>query len=1441
MDLLRGVQGVHALEQSNTVQSVGGSVIVEFREPAVLSTYARILERNQAAGVARRSLSISESDLLERQRARAIQEQDFVLNRLAATAAGSSAAGQSRSSKALFAPITRFHTAINAVVLQGVSLGEVEGIIQADPEISARVLRVVSDTSVYASLTTSVAEIHAPEVWRLPSSEGIPLTGSGVRIGILDTGVDYRHPDLGGCFGSDCKVAGGYDFINQDNDPIDDHGHGTHCAAIAAGDGTYIDDSGTLRPLRGVAPGATIYSYKVLSKDGSGMTSGIIRALERCADPNQDNDFSDHLDVCSLSLGGPGSPDDALSMAVDATSRAGVVVVAAAGNSGSLAGTISSPGTARLAITVAAACKSGDTGGVCSQGPIASFSSRGPIPGFSDVIKPDVAAPGVRICAARHASFAEGAECLDGTRVAISGTSMATPHVAGVAALLIQAHPSFSTQQIKEAILSSATDLGQSRESQGTGLVNTHKALQELGFPNPIARIEGAPVEFDVHPTTSFATVSRTVRLTSRTNESLSFSASLSTEQPGVQLKISPEQVTLASGESVTFTLEAKLDLNQVPSGQRWRGRLKFSAAQGALEAPIYGVVHDRVSADITSIDLGVKNGNDVTWKDGKTLRLRNFLQDASTTYKVSVSCCGLDNKGTSPGYRASSGLSSIELPPGGYVDVPLVVEATGVQVENGTYQGWITFSSSLQNLSVPIKFFRGWAFRYMYEADAEPPEAAVLHTKNDFLYHLPEKGQRESVFLVKSAGPWQADVVFKGLLSSADPEFVFKVDQTAIQTTNNLAFARSEPRQLVMVRPRHANGALIKNGLSLFSVGNRHGQPYLLLMSFDGGGDAGFRAWINTFHPAIKAQSSSYDVHGSTITTWQHVALGDSREGDIVLRDGPFITKYISPPSHELPTEATKALAYSCVEGNCWQSVGSQARIEPGEVGIVHASANEAVSPDDALFAEVPRFYLSAAPFSVPDDDYWNSNRRIAGYWYVSSKGAYGLVAGSGGVPYREGRFSKDFAVQVGYEEGLGFGAGPQAYVGSWYTYPGKLSYFGSRYGYWAPSYISSGGVADYYNQDPTKRIALSLYRNGSEYFTAKLNNVDPVVDLLRPGQYRSSLKRAAQSGGLAVATESENTFKVVSLEQHQKSPQDQNPPTLRHLAIVAKGVVQDVLDPTETNTLYFGIDPRPGFLRPATSDGDYDYDLMGDGLQSVLVEYSIDGVDWTSLSHETVSENEFKAVLPMEGLRGTNRYRISVQDFAGNTFRHTFEVAVGRSLIIPTPTPGSDDTPPAWPTGTPTVSPTITATPDYGSDNSAATLPKPRASTKNGKWVVSLPRIAAIAMDAERASALNQLLAAGLSSEEVAKYSDITKVRGECLLLVKRGRKTKSTPVTLAFLRGRRVSLPISSKVRSLRILYGCQFYSAKPYNLLLGPARKSPEIVTSRSSRSGSNRNR
>jgi subtilisin family serine protease len=235
--------------------------------------------------------------------------------------------------------------------------------------------------------SSSVPLIGAPQVW-----EGRHETGTGVRVGIIDTGIDYTHADFGGAgttaafdtakasatFAGTAKVAGGYDFAGDayapgdgvdaptpDANPLDCNGHGSHVAGTTAGLGVNADgstysgpydtslDPAAFRIGPGVAPGATLYALKVFGCEGS--TNLVGQALDWAADPNQDGDVSDHLDVVNMSLGSSyGSPDDPDAVASNNLAALGTVVVASIGNSGDVYEVGGSPGNATRVLAVAA-------------------------------------------------------------------------------------------------------------------------------------------------------------------------------------------------------------------------------------------------------------------------------------------------------------------------------------------------------------------------------------------------------------------------------------------------------------------------------------------------------------------------------------------------------------------------------------------------------------------------------------------------------------------------------------------------------------------------------------------------------------------------------------------------------------------------------------------------------------------------------------------------------------------------------------------------------------------------------------------------------------------------------------------------------------------------------------------------------------------------------
>jgi serine protease AprX len=285
------------------------------------------------------------------------------------------------------------------------------------------------------TLSSSVPLINADDVWAMG------YDGTGIKVCIIDTGVDPNHCDF-----PSGKIIAWKDCVGTGSTPYDDHGHGTHCSSIAVG-----EDS----PY-GVAPGASLMAAKVCTSGGSCSDADIIEGV--------DWGVAQGADVESLSIGGPGGDGtSAIAQECNWAVNQGVVVTVAAGNSGSACCTIETPGDATNVITVGASDKSDA---------LASFSSRGPT--TDDRVKPDIVAPGVSIYAA-----SAGTSCSD---VGMSGTSMATPHMAGVAALMLDARGTATPIQVKNCIGASAIDKGNAGKDAlwGWGRVDAYAAVNQI-------------------------------------------------------------------------------------------------------------------------------------------------------------------------------------------------------------------------------------------------------------------------------------------------------------------------------------------------------------------------------------------------------------------------------------------------------------------------------------------------------------------------------------------------------------------------------------------------------------------------------------------------------------------------------------------------------------------------------------------------------------------------------------------------------------------------------------------------------------------------------------------------------------------------------------------------------------------------------------------------
>jgi len=339
-------------------------------------------------------------------------------------------------------------------LFNGLSVSNMSGeFLQSIKDLSY-VQNVIPNYLISVTLDESIPMINADDVWKIKDSYNRNVTGKGVTIAVLDTGVDYTHADLKDNYIQD----GSYDFINNDTDPMDDYGHGTHCAGIICGKG----NSSNFQYI-GVAPDAKFYAIKILNEKGQGSFETYLEGMEKAVDPNDDGDMSDHADIISLSFGTntPGRPDDPLCEVLDNVVKEGVVVVVAAGNLGPELNTITSPGCAIQSICV---------GSVDKSGVIATSSSRGPVVWDGNyMVKPDLVAPGVGITSSKNG----------GGYIVKSGTSMAAPHVAGVAALILQANPDFEPEKVKQVLIENAEDLGYQSNTQGEGILNALNVFKE--------------------------------------------------------------------------------------------------------------------------------------------------------------------------------------------------------------------------------------------------------------------------------------------------------------------------------------------------------------------------------------------------------------------------------------------------------------------------------------------------------------------------------------------------------------------------------------------------------------------------------------------------------------------------------------------------------------------------------------------------------------------------------------------------------------------------------------------------------------------------------------------------------------------------------------------------------------------------------------------------
>lgn len=417
------------------------------------------------------------------------------------------------------------------------------------------------DRKVSASLDRSVPQIGAPEAWKAGH------TGKGVKVAVLDTGWDPTHPDLAG------RVSASKDFTGKGS-TVDGHGHGTHVASTVGGTGAASSGRN-----KGVAPDADLIVGKVLADNGSGPTSAILAGMEWAVGQG--------ADVVSMSLGSDtgGRCDDPLAAAVNTLSdTTSTLFVLAAGNAGPDDSTVGTPGCARGALTVAAADRDLST---------ASFSSRGDVYDGEGThySKPDITAPGVGIVAARAAGTTMGTP-VDAHYTAASGTSMATPHVAGAAALLAQGHPGLRGAALKRALTSSVRPEAKDVPlAQGAGFLDVAEA-DRTTLTGPAA-VDGGTFAW---PHTGEQHAEKTLTWDNDGDKDVTLDLSLDAfdssgaAAPAGTAVLDRNSVTVPAHSSASATLRMN-DSASLPDDAygRMTGRVTASGADGARSVTAFG------------------------------------------------------------------------------------------------------------------------------------------------------------------------------------------------------------------------------------------------------------------------------------------------------------------------------------------------------------------------------------------------------------------------------------------------------------------------------------------------------------------------------------------------------------------------------------------------------------------------------------------------------------------------------------------------------------------------------------------------------------------------------------------------------------------------------------------------------------------------------------
>ncbi|WP_405058412.1 S8 family serine peptidase [Kribbella sp. NBC_01505] len=509
--------------------------------------------------------------------------------------------GASRARSLQAATVRQNLPAINGAAVSAPKTGNFLQQFSAQTRSTSAIAKVWLDGKRHIALDQSVPQIGAPAAWKAG------FTGKGMSVAVLDTGIDATHPDLQG------KITAEKNFTTDNAG--DNIGHGTHVASTIAGTGAASNGK-----YKGVAPDAKLLDGKVCSGDDC-PESQMLAGMQWAA-------VDQKAKIINMSIGGQDTPDvDPLEEAVNRLSaQTGALFVICAGNEGEDGGKVDSPGSADAALTV---------GAVDKKDQYAPFSNPGPRVGDGG-LKPDITAPGVDIVAAKSKDSTIG-DPVGKYYLKMSGTSMATPHVAASAALMLQQHPGWTGPELKSALMGTAKVLPkQTVFQQGAGRVDVAKAITQsvVAVPGSLSfgtqfwpHTDDKPLVKDLEYR-NLGTKPVTLTLTSTATKAFSFS---------------PTTLTIPAGG--TGAVKVTADTRQMPIGM-YTGRVTATGDGQTVGTP-FAIEKEQENYDVT---------------------IKHLLPNGQPTDNYVTGIVNLADGKITEVFHTGQGIAKVRLPRGRYV-----------------------------------------------------------------------------------------------------------------------------------------------------------------------------------------------------------------------------------------------------------------------------------------------------------------------------------------------------------------------------------------------------------------------------------------------------------------------------------------------------------------------------------------------------------------------------------------------------------------------------------------------------------------------------------------------------------------------------------------------------------------------------------------------------